>query len=252
VTEDEVRSLIAEGTRHGVFLKSERRMLEGVLALADRKVESVMVPRPDIVWLDLDEPLERLWQQAKESGHARFLAARGSLDNLLGMITLANLSEALRRGHLDAAQDVEPALHVPEGISALQLLGQFQQSSNHLAVVTDEYGEILGVATPIDVLRAIAGDIPDAGSRERAEILRREDGSWLVDGHVAIGELQQRLGRRDMADSGDYHTAAGFVLARLGRIPKAGDALTWRDLRVEIVDMDGRRIDKLLISSKEP
>lgn len=248
VTEDEVRALIIEGTQTGVFLASERRLIEGVLALADRKVESIMVPRPDVFWLDLDEPIADLWQQAKDSGHARFLVAHGSLQELLGMITLANLSEALRRGHLDTERDVEPPLHVPVGITALQLLDQFQKSSSHLAVITDEYGGIEGVATPIDILRAIAGELPDLGSRERAEMIRREDGSWLVDGHVSIDDLQQKLGRRDMLSrGGEYHTVAGFVLARLGRIPKAGDVLTWRELKVEVVDMDGLRIDKVVI-----
>ena len=248
VTEDEVRALIAEGTRTGVFQASERRLIEGVLALADRKVESVMVPRSDVFWLDLDEPLEALWQQAKASGHARFLVAHGRLDDAIGMLTLANLSEALRRGRLDPDTDIDPPLHVPVGISALQLLDQFQKSSSHLAVVTDEYGAIEGVATPVDLLRAIAGELPDLGSRERAEMTQREDGSWLVDGHLGIEDVQQRLGRRDMdSRNGEYHTLAGFVLARLGRIPRAGDVLSWRDLRLEIIDMDGLRIDKVLL-----
>jgi putative hemolysin len=246
VTEDDVRALVAEGTTAGVFLASERRLIEGVLALADRKVGSIMIPRQDIIWLDIEEPVEVLWQQAKESGHARFLVAREKFDNLLGMITLADLSEALHRGRLDPDKDLDPPLHIPDSISVLQLLDQFQRSSTHLAVVTDEYGEIEGITTPIDILKAIAGELPDLGSRERAEYVQREDGSWLVDGHMPIEELQQRLGRRDMGGR-DYHTVAGFVLARLGRIPKAGDTLTWRDLKIEIVDMDGVRIDKILL-----
>ncbi|MDY6945737.1 MAG: hemolysin family protein [Pseudomonadota bacterium] len=246
VTEDDVRALVAEGTTAGVFLASERRLLEGVLALADRKVGSIMIPRQDVIWLDLEEPIEVLWQRAKESGHARFLVARQKFDNLLGMITLADLSEALHRGELDPEKDLDPPLHIPDSISVLQLLDQFQRSSTHLAVVTDEYGEIEGITTPIDILKAIAGELPDLGSRERAEYVQRDDGSWLVDGHMPIEELQQRLGRRDMGGR-DYHTVAGFVLARLGRIPKAGDTLTWRDLKIEIMDMDGVRIDKILL-----
>lgn len=246
VTEDDVRALVAEGTTAGVFLASERRLLEGVLALADRKVGSIMIPRQDVIWLDIEEPIEVLWQRAKESGHARFLVAREKFDNLLGMITLADLSEALHRGELDPEKDLDPPLHIPDSISVLQLLDQFQRSSTHLAVVTDEYGEIEGITTPIDILKAIAGELPDLGSRERAEYVQRDDGSWLVDGHMPIEELQQRLGRRDMGGR-DYHTVAGFVLARLGRIPKAGDTLTWRDLKIEIVDMDGVRIDKILL-----
>jgi magnesium and cobalt exporter, CNNM family len=249
VTEDDVRALVAEGTSAGVFLASERRLLEGVLALADRKVGSIMIPRQDIIWLDIEEPLDVLWQQAKDSGHARFLVAREKLENLLGMVTLADLSEAVHRGQLDPAR-LEPPLHIPDSISVLQLLDQFQRSSTHLAVVTDEYGEIEGITTPIDILKAIAGELPELGSRERPEATQRADGSWLVDGHLPIEELQRRLNRRDMAGR-DYHTVAGFVLARLGRIPKAGDMLTWRDLKVEIMDMDGVRIDKILLSRTE-
>jgi putative hemolysin len=249
VTEDEVRSLIAEATQHGVFMASEKRMIEGVLALADRKVESIMIQRPDVVWLDLDEPLASLWEQAKSSGHARFIVARGGLDQLIGVITLAKLSEAVQRGQLEEASDLEAALHVPVGISVMQLLNTLQNSSTHLAIITDEYGGIEGVATPVDVLRAIAGELRDIGSRERPEIFKRDDGSWLVDGHVPIEDLQHQLGRSDMKSAGDYHTAAGFLLNRLGRIPKAGDSLTWRDLKIDVVDMDGTRIDKLLIAS---
>ncbi|MGE0583353.1 MAG: hemolysin family protein [Steroidobacteraceae bacterium] len=245
VTEDDVRAMIAEGTRSGVFLASEKRLIEGVLALADQRVGAVMVPRQDIIWLDLDEPLPQLWQEAKESGHARFLAAHGSLEQLAGVLTLANLSEALRRGSLDPERDLMPALHVPESITVMQMLDQFRRSSTHLAVVIDEYGDVEGVATPIDILKAIAGELPDVGSRERPEIVTREDGSLLIDGHLPIDEMQRALGRRDML-SVDYHTAAGFVLARFGRIPKSGDVVTWRGLRFEIVDMDGKRIDKLL------
>jgi putative hemolysin len=250
VTEDDVRALVAEGTRAGVFLASERRLVEGVLALAERKVGSIMIPRQDVIWLDIEDPIESLWQQAKASGHARFLIAREKLDNLLGMITLANLSEAVHRGVLDADRDLEPPLHIPDSISVLQLLDQFQKSSTHLAVVTDEYGEIEGITTPIDILKAIAGELPELGSRERPEATQRENGSWLIDGHLPIEELQRRLNRRDMVGR-DYHTVAGFVLARLGRIPKAGDTLTWRDLKVEIMDMDGVRIDKILLTKIE-
>jgi magnesium and cobalt exporter, CNNM family len=247
VTEDDVRALVVEGTRAGVFLASERRLLEGVMALADRKVGSIMIPRQDVIWLDIEDPIEELWQQAKDSGHARFLVARGKVDNLLGMVTLADLSEAVHSGRLDD-KDLEPPLHIPDSISVLQLLDQFQRSSTHLAVVTDEYGEIEGITTPIDILKAIAGELPELGSRERPEAIQRADGSWLVDGHLPIEELQRRLNRRDMVGK-DFHTVAGFVLARLGRIPKAGDVVTWRDLKIEIMDMDGVRIDKILLST---
>lgn len=249
VTEDEVRELVAEGTRTGVFHAAERQLIDGVLALADRRASSVMVPRQDLIWLDLDEPLAALWQQAKDSGHSHFLAAQGSLDNLVGVLSLANLSEALRRGRLDADRDLEPPLHVLDRLSVLQLLDRFRQQPTHLAVVTDEYGDIEGVVTALDILKAIAGQVPDGASRQDGpEIVRRDDGSWLVDGHLPIEDLQSVLRRRDLAQPNDYTTAAGFMLWRLGRIPKAGEALAWRDLRVEVLDMDGPRIDKLLFT----
>lgn len=249
VTEDEVRALLAEGARQGVFEAGEQRLVEGVLSVADSRVASIMVPRPDIIWLDLDEPVERLWEEARGSGHARFLVAHESLDSTLGVITLANLSEAARRGSVDENTDLVQPLMVPESVSVLRLLDAFQRSSVHLAVVTDEYGDVRGIVTPIDILRAIAGGLPDIGSRERAEMRVREDGSWLVDGHLPARELAAALDVPDLAGE-DYHTAAGFVLHRLGRIPRAGDRLTWRNLEVEIVDMDGTRIDKLIVKRR--
>lgn len=247
VVEDEVRELIAEGTRRGVFHAAERRLVDGVLALADRRATSVMVQRQDLAWLDLDEPLPALWDQAKAAGHAHFLAARGSLDHLAGVLSLAGLSEALRRGHLDPELDLTPALHVPESLTVLQLLDRFQRQPAPLVVVTDEYGDVEGVVTPHDILRAIAGEF-EGGGQEGPEATRREDGSWLVDGHLPIESLQAILGRRDLARPNDYTTAAGFVLWQLGRIPRAGDAVEWQDLRVEVLDMDGPRIDKLLFA----
>lgn len=249
VTEDDVRALIAEGTQAGVFHVAERRLIEGVLALADRKIGTVMVPRQDVIWLDMSEPLEEMWRQAKESGHARFLVGRGELEELAGLITLANLSEALRRGKLEPEIDLDPPLHVPESLTVLQLLDQFQRSSVHLAVVTDEYGGIEGVVTPADILKTIAGELPEMGSRERPEMQARDDGSWLVDGHLPVDEVQRALSRSDMANAAEYHTFAGFVLAKLGRVPRTGEKLAWRGLRIEVVDMDGPRIDKLIVSS---
>ena len=249
VTDDELRALLAEGARQGVFHAGEQRLVEGVLAVADSSVESIMVPRPDVIWLDLDEPVEKLWQEARASGHARFLVARGSLDEPVGVITLADLGEATRRGHVEEGRDIAQPLMVPETVSVLRLLDAFQRAPVHLAVVTDEYGDVRGIVTPIDILRAIAGGMPDIGSRERAEMVAREDGSWLVDGHLPARELAAALDMPELAGD-DYHTTAGCVLHRLGRIPRAGDRLTWRNLEVEVVDMDGPRIDKLIIKRR--
>lgn len=248
VIEDEVREMIAEGARTGVFHAAERTLIDGVLALADRRASSVMVSRQDLVWLDLDEPLPALWQQAKDSGQSHFLAARGSLDNLAGVLSLANLSEALRRGHLDAELDLQPPLHVLDRLSVLQLLDRFQKQPAPLVVITDEYGDIEGVVTPLDILGAISGQVAEGMAGDGPEIVRREDGSWLVDGPLPVENLQTALGRRDLVAPNDYTSVAGFVLWQMGRIPKAGDVIEWRDLRVEVLDMDGTRIDKVLVS----
>jgi len=250
VTEDEVRALIATGTREGVFHRREKEMIDSVLRLADRSVESVMIPRGDIIWLDARAPLEEMWAEARTSGHARFLIAEEELEQLLGVVTLADLGDALRAGRLDPAQHIRAPLHVPPSVSLLRLLDLFRESPVHLAVVTGEYGEILGLVTPMDILKAIAGELPHTGSREHAEAVQREDGSWLVDGQLSIHEAERLLGRSDLAEGEAYHTMAGFVLWRLGRLPLAGESLVWRDLRIEVVDMDGPRIDKLLVTPR--
>lgn len=250
ITEDEIRSLIATGEKEGVFHLREKEMIEGVLRLADRSVESVMIQRGDIIWLDAKAPLAELWAEARESGHARFLLCNGDLEQLIGVITLADLGEVLRLGRQDIEQLARPPLHVPISVSLLKLLELFREASVHLAVVTGEYGEIRGLATPADILKAITGELADLGSRERAEATRREDGSWLMDGQLNIHEAERLLARNDLSQGDNYYTVAGFVLWRLGRLPVAGDTLAWRDLRFEIVDMDGNRIDKILIASR--
>jgi putative hemolysin len=250
VTEDEIRALIATGAKEGVFHRREQEMIEGVLRLADRPVESVMVPRRDIIWLDAKAPLTEMWAEARASGHARFLLCEGDLEQLLGVITLADLGEALRVGAPTLTPYVRPPLHIPPSVSLLRLLELFRESSVHLAVVTDEYGGIEGLVTPADILKAIAGELVDLGSRERAEAVRREDGSWLMDGQLAIHEAERLLERNDLAHGDDYYTIGGFVLWHLGRVPVAGETLTWRDLRIEVVDMDGPRIDKILVARR--
>lgn len=250
VTEDELRAMIAAGTLEGVFQLREKELIEGVLRLADRSVESVMVPRGDVIWLDANEPLEKIWEEARASGHSRFPLCDGELEQLIGVITIADLGEALRRGRLDRERDVRPPLHVPRTLSVLRLLDVYRESGVHFAIVTGEYGEIEGLVVPVDVLRAIAGALPERGGVQHSSAIRRADGSWLLDGQFGIHELERLLGRNDLAHADDYHTVAGFILWRLGRLPVAGEGLDWQDLRFEVVDMDGPRIDKVLVMQR--
>jgi putative hemolysin len=250
ITEDEIRTLVAEGAREGVFHRRERDLIEGVLRLADLAVDAIMVQRGEIVWLDANMSLELQWREARGSGHSRFLVCDGALDQMQGVVTLADLGEALRLGALLPEQHIRQPLHVPPTVSALKLLDTFRAAHVHLAVVTGEYGEILGLVTPADILRAIAGGVGDVSSLERSEAVRREDGSWLLDGQIAIHEVERLLERNDLAAGDNFNTIAGFVLWHLGRLPAVGETLSWKDLRIEVVDLDGNRIDKLLISPR--
>ena len=171
VTDDDVRALAAEGMQTGALHRHEAEMIDSVLRLADRSIDAIMVPRGDILWLDINEPVATLWDEARRSGHARFLLCRGELEQLIGVISLANLGEALRRGaHRSGRCDVQQPLHVPESISIFKLLETFRRSSVHLGVVTNEYGGIEGLVTPADILKAIAGDLPEMGSRDAAGV----------------------------------------------------------------------------------
>jgi putative hemolysin len=248
VTEDEIRALIAEGTREGVFHDEEHRMIEGVLKLADRNVRSIMVPRGDILWLDVEDSRETVWEAVRTSGHSRYLVCRGEVDELVGVTSVTELLEWVRdTTGPDLAKRALAPLVIQETTSILRLLELFREAAVHLAVVVDEHGSIEGMVTSTDVLRAIAGELPDFGDADLPEAVRRADNSWLIDGRLPIDDVERLLDRRDMSSGDDYTTIAGFVLAQLGRLPSTADTFDWKDLRFEVVDMDGRRIDKLLV-----
>ena len=253
VTEEDVRAMIAEGTREGVFHHEEHRMIEGVLRLADRNVRSVMVPRGDIVWLDVEDSRDAIWKAVRTSGHSSFLLCRGEIDELVGVVPITDLVEWMGEGGVaDLARRATTPLVVQETTTVLRLLELYREAAAHLAVVVDEHGSIEGIVTSTDVLRAIAGELPDVGGQDLPEAVRRADDSWLLDGRLAIDEAERLLERRDMASGDDYTTVAGFVLAQLGRLPTTAETFDWKDLRFEIVDMDDRRIDKLLVQRIPP
>jgi putative hemolysin len=248
VTEDDVRAMIAEGTREGVFHHEEHRMIEGVLKLADRNVRSIMIPRGDILWIDVEDSRETIWNAVRASGHSRYLVCRGELDELIGVATVTDLLEWIREpSGPELAQRTVAPLVVQETTNVLRLVELFREAAVHLAVVVDEHGSIEGIVTATDVLEAIAGEIPELGDTDLPEAVRRSDDSWLLDGRLAIDEVERLLGRNDMRSGDDYTTIAGFVLAQLGRLPVTADSFEWKDLRFEVVDMDDRRIDKLLV-----
>jgi putative hemolysin len=248
VSEEEIRSMIAEGAHTGIFHVAEHQMIEGVLRLPDRTVRSIMIPRGDVVWLDAADSRETVWNAVRTSGHSRYPVCRGQLDELVGVVMTGDLAEWL--GNREAGElsgRVHAPLIVHESTRILRLLELFRESKMHFAVIVDEHGSIEGIVTPSDILTAIAGELPEAASEEPAEAVARDDSSWLVDGGMSIDDVERLLKGGNMRSGDDYTTLAGFVLAQLGHLPTTGESFRWRGLRFEVVDMDGRRIDKLLI-----
>ena len=254
ITEDELRTLIEEGTTAGVFAHAERDLLKNVLRLADRPIDTLMQPRAEIVWLDLEEPLSEAHRKMAHSPHSRFPVARGGLDNLVGIVQAKDLlAQTLAGETIDIERAMQSALHVPDTTTALRLLEIFKRAPIPTAVIVDEYGEIKGLVTLNDLLEAIVGDIAGADTEGEQRVVRRPDGSWLLDGLLPIGELKELLniGELPNEDAADYQTLGGMVMHQLGRIPAIADTFDWQKYRFEVVDMDGKRIDRVLVSPLE-
>jgi putative hemolysin len=253
VTEEEVKRMIAEGTRTGVFHAAERDMIDGVLRLADRSVRSVMTPRVEVDWVDLDDPSETIREEIAESGHSRYPAGRKGLDEIEGIVHTKHLLDQMAHtGRFDVAASLRDPLVVHEATPVLRMLEMFRENPVHMAVVVDEYGVLEGIVTPTDILTAIAGELPeDVSDLQEESAVQRGDGSWLMDGMIGIHEAERLLERKDMRGEEDFETLAGFVLAHLGRIPQTGEHFDWGGLRFEVVDMDGRRIDRVLVGKTE-
>jgi putative hemolysin len=255
VTEDEVKSLIAEGTQAGIFVPQEQEMIEGVLRLADRSVRVIMTPRTRIVWVDVKADRSKIIAMVRTHRFSRLLVCDGTVDRPVGFIhTKKLLPEALSCEEVSLSDLVTPLFYVPDRTTVLKLLTRFKKEKVHLAVVVDEYGTTEGLVTLTDVIEAIAGDLPERGEDNGPRMVRRDDGSWLADGTVPTDEVETLTGI-DMGES--VEMLAGFVLERLGRIPQAGVSFTHGNARFEVVDMDGNRIEKVLIEvgpkrDKEP
>ncbi len=249
ITEDELKVLIAQGTAAGVFDVAEQEIVRRTLRLGDRTVAALMTPRPDIAWLDLDDSAEENWRKITSSSWARLPVARGSLDAIVGIVRARDLLAASGRGDALTLQAVlQPPLLVPESTPALRTLEIFKQARTPLALVLDEYGGVTGLLTLNDVLQAIVGDMPNHDDPAEALAVRRADGSWLFDGKLPVDEMQELLDLDVLPGARDYQTVAGFVLRQLGHIPSAGDHFMWETWQFEVVDMDARRVDKVLVS----
>jgi putative hemolysin len=248
VTEEEIHALIQEGSESGVIDEQERTMVRNVFRLDDRQIASLMTPRSDIVYLDLEDPFEDNLRKVLETDHSRFPVCRGGLREVLGIISARQLlMQTIRDGRPDFGKSLEAAVYVPESLTGMELLENFRSSTAHMALVVDEYGEIQGMVTLQDLFEAIAGEFKSPRV-EDAWAIQRQDGSWLLDGLIPIPELKDRLGftLAPEEELGRYNTLSGMVMLLLGRVPRTGDTVEWAGWRFEIVDMDGRRIDKVL------
>jgi len=257
VTEEEVRIMIAAGAEAGVFDEAEREIIESVFRLADRSVGELMIPRPRILWLDAEDPLHENMQRIARSSHNFYPVARGDLDKLAGVVSTKRLCSRLLGGEQpDLLTDLLEPTFVPETMTVLQLLDLFRTVSPHVAIVVDEHGTVVGLVTPSDILEAMVGDLAAHGPDANPQVVQRHDGSWLVDGLVAVEELDELFGVGEQADGEDeggrVRSVGGLVMHRLGRIPTAGDRVSWHGLTFEVMDMDGRRVDKVLIALSDP
>lgn len=249
VTEDELKVLIAQGTAAGVFDAAEQNIMRRTLRLGDRTAATLMTPRPDIVWLDLDGDPAEVWRKITTTTFTRFPVARGALDAIAGVVRARDLLTSAGRGDSLSLESVlQPPLLVPESTPALRVLEILKRARSQMALILDEYGGVSGLVTLEDILQAIVGDISDEA--QPTEAVRRLDGSWLLDGALPVDEMQELLDLDDLPGAGDYLTVAGFIMRQLGHIPSAGDRFTWENCEFEVVDMDGRRVDKVLVSER--
>ncbi|MDT8306022.1 MAG: hemolysin family protein [Anaerolineae bacterium] len=256
VTEEEIRILVEQGARAGIIEAAERDMVESVFRLNDRPLEAMMTPRPEIVWLDINAPDEVNRRILEEEPFSRYPVCDGGLDNVLGIVRAKDLlASCMERGPSAEPLDLRAALleplYFPETMRALRVLEPFKQSGNHLAFVVDEYGGIDGVVTLIDILEAIVGDIPTEDEIVEPPVVQRDDGSWLIDGLLTLDEFEALFPVQRFPDEGTYQTLGGFVVYMVGRLPVTGDGFEWAGYRFEVVDMDGHRVDKVLLESLE-
>jgi len=251
ITEEEIRILINQGTRAGVFEEAEQDMVENIFRLNDQRVSGLMTPRSEIVWLDLEDSNETIDQKIIAGGYSRFPVCQNSLDNVLGVVRAKDLLASSLANHpINLKAALHPALFVPESIPVSKVVELFKVAQTHLALIIDEYGGIQGLVTFNDILEAIVGDISSNNRPAEPQVVQREDGSWLLDGMLPIDEFKEILAIGHLPDEerDRYQTVAGFIMSQMDRVPAAGDRFECLGLRFEIMDMDGHRIDKVLVT----
>jgi magnesium and cobalt exporter, CNNM family len=249
VTDEEISFMLREGVATGHIPEAETAIVEMALRLGDRRASAVMTPRTQVESLDLDDPEEENRRKIRESAYSRFPVVQGGSQQVLGIVQAKDLLiAALAGGPFDLRAATRPPLYLPNTVTVLRVLEAFKTSGEPMALVVDEYGDLEGLVTQTDILQALVGDIPGSADADQ-RVVRREDGTWLIDGMVGLDELRQVLGISHLpgADA-DFHTLGGYVMARLNRVPMVADRVTAAGYRFEVVKMDGRRVDRVLVS----
>jgi putative hemolysin len=252
ITEEEIKGLVEAGTQVGVFEETEQDMIEGVFRLNDRLINAIMTPRTEIEWLDLEDTSQVLLDEVMHSSHSRFPVANGSLDEVVGILNAKDLLEQhLTNQPFDVLALVQKPLFVPENTPASRVLELVRQSGLHEALVIDEYGGLLGLVTLFDVLEAIVGELPAHDEPSEPEVVLREDGSYLLDGLLPIDELKDLFDLDELPEEEKigYQTLGGFMMNQLGHIPSSGQKFQFQNFSFEVVDMDSRRVDKVLVTA---
>ena len=244
VTEEELLVQLDEGTQAGVFKEAEQDMVEGVFSLSDQRVNALMTPRNEIVWLDVNDTLAEVRRKVQESPFSRFPVAEDSLDGVLGVVKAKDLLLADLKSGSDLKQIVRPPIHIPETAFGSRALEMFRESKRELMLVVDEFGVVQGLITLADILEEIVGAFEGG-----PQATQRQDGSWLLDGMLQNDEFKEIFNLRHLPDEEEYETLGGFVMMQLGRIPQPTDQFDWNGLRFEVMEMDDKRVDKVQVSS---
>ncbi len=253
VTEDEIKVLIEQGIRAGVFEETERDLIERTFHLGDRTVSELMVPRPDVVFLDLEDPPEVIKEIISSNRLSRYPVFQGASDNVVGVVRAKDLlAREYGNQPFDLKAAMVPALFFPDTMPAFKTIEMFKSSRRHMAMVIDEHGGVEGLVTVNDILDALVGDIPSMDEQEEPAVVRREDGSFLLDGALPIDRLKQTLQLKQLpgVEGGGFQTLGGFLMTRLGRVPAVADYMEFGGWRFEVVDMDGRRVDKVMVTRR--
>lgn len=246
VTEEEIQLLIDQGTQAGVFEEAEQDMVEGVFSLADQRVYSLMTPRPDVVWLDINDSIEDIRKKLEESNFSRFPVRQGSLDAIVGIVKARDLLvQSLNNEPIVLKNLLKPAFFVPETMFASRALEVLKENSTDMLLVIDEFGALQGLLTITDILEEIVGEM----EMEEPQATQRQDGSWLLDGMLEVDEFKEIFDLPLLPHEDEYETLSGFVMVSLGRLPQATDRFEWHGLKFEVIDMDGRRVDKVLVTT---